>query len=133
MPADVAIENMTIVNTTPQGGSQAEALMIDGGGVRFILNNAEVDSRQDTILINSGTTIAYFYNSLIQGNFDYVWGQGNLFATNCEIRTIGGTGTPNLAAPRTVNGSAGNWPGYSGLLVSNGFSFVECTLTRAAG
>jgi hypothetical protein len=130
---EVAIENLTIVNTTPQGGSQAEALMIDSAGTHFILNNAEVDSRQDTILVNSGTTQCYFYNSLIQGNFDYVWVQGNLFATNCEIRTIGGTGTPNLAAPRTINGSTGNWPGYGGLLVSNGFSFVQCQLTRSPG
>ena len=131
--ADVAIENMTIVNTTPQGGSQSEALMIDAAGSRFILNNAEVDSRQDTILDNAGTSQCYFYNSLIQGNFDYVWGQGVLFATNCEFRTIGGTGTPNLAAPRTVNGPTGNWPGYGGLLVSNGFSFVQGQLTRAPG
>ena len=130
---EVAIENLTIVNTTPQGGSQAEALMIDSAGTHFILNNAEVDSRQDTILANSGTTQCYFYNNLVQGNFDYVWGQGNLFATNCEFRTIGGTGTPNLAAPRTINGATGNWPGYGGLLVSNGFSFVKCQLTRAAG
>ncbi len=129
----VAIENMTVVNTTPQGGSQAEAIMVDANGSQFILNNAEVDSRQDTILINSATSQAYFYNSLIQGNFDYVWGVGNLFVTNCEIRTIGGTGTPNLAAPRTANGNTGNWPGYLGNLVSNGFSFVECQLTRAAG
>jgi len=131
--ADVAIENLTIVNTTPQGGSQAEALMVNSGGVRFILNNAEVDSRQDTILVNSGTTIGYFYNSLIQGNFDYIWGGGDIFVTNCEIRTIGGTSTPNLAAPRTANGATGNWAGYSGLMVSNGFSFVECQLTRAPG
>jgi hypothetical protein len=130
---EVAIENLTIVNTTAQGGSQAEALMIDSGGSHFILNNAEVDSRQDTILANSGTTQGYFYNSLVQGNFDYIWGGGNVFITNCEIRTIGGTGTPNLAAPRTVSGNTGNWPGYAGLMVSNGFSFVDCQLTRAAG
>lgn len=131
--ADVAVENMTVANFTPQGGSQAEAFMLDNNAVRFILNNAEVDSRQDTILINSGTSQAYFYNSLIQGNFDYIWGGGNLFVTNCEIRTIGGTGTPNLAAPRTANGATGNWPGYGGLMVSNGFSFVKCQLTRAPG
>ncbi|HXT13681.1 MAG TPA: pectinesterase family protein [Candidatus Angelobacter sp.] len=130
---EVAVENMTIINTTPQGGSQAEALMINGNGSHFILNNAEVDSRQDTILDNSATSSAYFNNSLIQGNFDYVWGGGVLFATNCEIRTIGGTGTPNLAAPRTANGASGNWQGYGGLMVSNGFSFVNCQLTRAAG
>lgn len=129
----VSIENLTIVNTTPQGGSQAEALMVDAGGSQFILNNAEVDSRQDTILVNSATTQAYFNNNLIQGNFDYIWGGGNLFVTNCEIRTIAGTGTPNLAAPRTPNGPTGNWPGYQGNMVSNGFSFVECRLTVLPG
>jgi hypothetical protein len=124
---------MTVVNTTPQGGSQAEALMIESGASQFILNNAEVDSRQDTVLANVNTSQGYFYNSLIQGNFDYIWGGGNLFITNCEIRTIAGTATPNLSAPRTDNGATGNWPGYSGLLVSNGFSFVSCQLTRQSG
>ena len=52
---DIAIENLTLMNTTPQGGSQAEALMIENDVKRFILNNAEVDSRQDTIL--AGVTI----------------------------------------------------------------------------
>jgi hypothetical protein len=128
--SNVSVENMTITNMTPQGGSQAEALMIESGASHFILNNAEVDSRQDTILANVNTSQGYFYNSLITGNFDYIWGGGNLFFTNCEIRTITGVSAPNLGAPRTDNSpTAGNWPGYSGDLVSNGFSFVECRLT----
>ncbi len=128
---DLAIENMTVVNTTPQGGSQAEALMIESGAARFILNNAEVDSRQDTILANVNSSQGYFYNSLVQGNYDFVWGGGNLFFTNCEIRTIPTASTYNLTAARTDNGPTGNWPGFGGLLVSNGFSFVNCLLTRA--
>lgn len=129
---NVAVENMTITNMTPQGGSQAEALMINTAASHFILNNAEVDSRQDTILANVNSSQGYFYNSLITGNFDYIWGGGNLFFTNCEIRTISGTATPNLVAPRTDNGATGNWPGYNGLLVSNGLSFVYCELTHSA-
>ncbi len=128
---DMAIENMTVVNTTPQGGSQAEALMIESGARRFILNNAEVDSRQDTILANVNSSQGYFYNSLVQGNYDYIWGGGNLFFTNCEMRTIPTASTYNLTASRTDNGVTGNWPGIGGLLVSNGFSFVQCRLTRA--
>jgi PKD repeat protein len=128
---DMAIENMTVVNTTPQGGSQAEALMIETGARRFILNNAEVDSRQDTILANVNSSQGYFYNSLVQGNYDYIWGGGNLFFTNCELRTIPTASTYNLTAARTDNGATGNWPGFFGLLVSNGFSFVQCRLTRA--
>lgn len=128
---NTAIENLTISNSTPQGGGQAEALMIESGASHFILNNAEVDSRQDTILANVNTSQGYFNNSLIQGNFDYIWGGGNLFFTNCEIRTITGVTTPNLTAARTDNGPTGNWPGYLSLLVSNGFSFVNCQLTRS--
>jgi PKD repeat protein len=129
---DMAIENMTVVNTTPQGGTQAEALMLDSGAARFILNNAEVDSRQDTILANVNSSQGYFFNSLVQGNFDYIWGGGNLFFTNCEIRTIPTASNYNLTAARTDNGATGNWPGFGGLLVSNGFSFVNCRLTRAS-
>lgn len=131
--AFVSLENLTVVNTTPQGGSQAEALMIDSPANHFILNNAEVDSRQDTILANSGTTQGYFYNTFVQGNFDYIWGGGNLFITNCQFNTITGVATPNLTASRTQNGATGNWPGYLGLQVSNGFSFVECQLTLSGG
>lgn len=129
---DMAIENMTVVNTTPQGGSQAEALMIDSGAGHFILYNAEVDSRQDTILANVNTSQGYFFKSLIQGNFDYIWGGGNCFFTNCEIRTIAGANNFNLTAARTDTGATGNWPGFGGLLVSNGLSFVNCRLTRAS-
>ena len=129
---DLAVENMTVVNTTPQGGSQAEALMMDTGAARFILNNAEVDSRQDTILANVNSSQGYFFNSLVQGNFDYIWGGGNLFITNCEFRTIPTASSYNLAAPRTDNGATGNWLGPDGNYASNGFSFVNCLLSRSS-
>jgi PKD repeat protein len=130
---DLAIENMTVVNTTPQGGSQAEALMIETGAARFILNNAEVDSRQDTILANVNSSQGYFYNSLIQGNYDYIWGGGNLFVTNCEFRTIPTASQYNLAASRTDNGTTpGGWLGPDGRYASNGISFVNCLLTRSS-
>lgn len=128
---DIAIENITITNGTPQGGQQAEALMIETGARHFILNNADVVSRQDTILANVNSSQGYFYNSTVRGNFDYIWGGGNLFFTNCEIRTISGASSFNLTAARTDNGATGNWLGFGGLLVSNGFSFVKCNLTRS--
>jgi PKD repeat protein len=129
---DLSIENMTVVNTTPQGGSQAEAIMIETGAGHFILNNAEVDSRQDTILANVNSSQGYFYNSLVQGNFDYVWGGGNLFFTNCELRTIPTASSYNLTAPRTDNGATGNWLGPDGNYSSNGISMVNCLLTKGS-
>jgi len=47
---DIAIENLTITNRTPVGGSQAEALMIESAMTRFICNNANIASYQDTHL-----------------------------------------------------------------------------------
>jgi PKD repeat protein len=134
---DISIENMTVMNTTPQGGQQAEALMIESASLRFILNNAEVDSRQDTILANGVTqSQCYFINSLVQGNFDYVWGGGNCYFTKCEFRTIPTASSYNLTAARTDFGtSSGYWPGapnFSSTFASNGFSFVKCQLTRSS-
>ena len=132
---DIVIENLTLINTTPQGGSQAETLMIESGAARFILNNAEVDSRQDTILANVNTSQGYFYNSLVQGNFDYVWGGGNCYYNQCEFRTIPTATSYNLVATRTDTGTgpgAGQWPGFGiNQFTSNGFSFVHCKFTRA--
>ena len=115
--SDIAIENLTVLNRTPKGGGQAEALMLETGIKRFILNNAEVDSYQDTILGNTISTQAYFNNSLIQGDVDYIWGAMNLFATNCEIRTV--TAGGNITQGRSD-------------ALSNGMSFVNCRLTGAS-
>jgi len=112
---DIAVENMTVTNMTPEGGSAAEAFEVYTGAQRCILNNAVVSSFQNTILINTVSSQAYFYNSSIEGDAGFLWGAGNLFVTNCEIRTV----NPNtsIAQPRTPDGS-------------NGFSFVNCQLTR---
>jgi hypothetical protein len=136
---DISIENMTVVNTTPQIGQQAEALMIESNVKRFIFNNAEVDSRQDTILANGvQQSQCYFKNCLVQGNYDYIWGGGNCYFTNCELRTIPTTSTYNLTAARTDFGPVGGsgfWagaPNYASTFASNGMSFVNCQLTRAS-
>ena len=110
----IALENLTVVNMTPQGGSQAEALMIETGIRQFIFYNCEVDSFQDTILGNTSGTQTYFQDDLIQGDVDYIWGGMNAFFTNCEMRT---RRTPaNLIQPRTDP-------------ISNGMSFVNCRFT----
>ena len=129
---DIAVENLTIMNTTPQGGSQAEALMIDSPSAHFILNNADVNSRQDTILANANSSQGFFYNSRVRGNFDYIWGGGNCFFTKCDILTIPTASSYNLTASRTDNGpTPGGWLGSDGKFASNGLSFVSCRLMRA--
>jgi pectin methylesterase-like acyl-CoA thioesterase len=116
---DVAIENITLTNSTPKGGSQAESLFINGDK-RFILFNTDLDSFQDTLLVNANGDQAYLQNNLIQGDTDFTWGEGTAFFTNCEMRTLSsgsGTNLQDVTQARTMAGT-------------NGFSFVNCQLTR---
>lgn len=113
---DIAIENLTITNSTPRGGSQAEALMLDTNSKRFVLNNAELHSFLDTIDTGTSGSQGYFNNCLVRGDQDIIWGPGNLFITNCEVKTLQTSAGSDTQA-RTDFGS-------------NGMSFVNCRITR---
>ncbi|HEU5396119.1 MAG TPA: immunoglobulin domain-containing protein, partial [Verrucomicrobiae bacterium] len=80
---------------------------------------------------------AYFYNCLIKGNFDYIWGGGNLFFYQCEIRTIATASGYNLTAARTdtsaTQSSSFPWANPGGTYTANGMSFVNCKFTAEPG
>jgi len=122
---DISLDNLTVTNGTPQDASQAEALMIESGAARCIVNNCDVDSYQDTILANISTSQAYFNRSLIQGDVDFIWGGGNLFFTNCEVRWLIRVGNAAALGPNPSPGATD--------INSNGFSFVGCSLTTLPG
>jgi autotransporter-associated beta strand protein len=138
---NIAIENLTLNNTTPQGGSQAETLLIYNNGAQCVVNNCDINSRQDTILINAATSQGYFYNCKVTGNFDYVWGVGIGYFYKCVFHTTTNiySGSYNLTAARTL--TAGTlttntpWinPGAGTTFSANGFSFVSCTIEADAG
>ena len=86
--SDLVIENLTLHNTTPQGGSQAEALRIDPGE-RVIVRNSTFLSRQDTLLL---TGSVYVSDSYVEGNVDYVWGKGTAYFERVELKTVGRPG-----------------------------------------
>jgi pectin methylesterase-like acyl-CoA thioesterase len=134
---DIVLDSLTVSNSTPQGGSQAEALMIESSARRCIVFNSELTSRQDTILANVNSSQAYFCKSLIKGNFDYIWGGGNLYFDQCEIRTIGGTANANFSAARTDTSGATStnfpWANPGGSYTANGMSFVNCAFTAESG
>jgi hypothetical protein len=131
---DIAIENLTLVNRTPQGGSQAETLMIATGAKRCIVLNADLNSLQDTILANVNSSQGYFYKTTVRGNFDYIWGGGNLFFTNCLIYTVPNiyvTNNFNLTAARTDFGASNatnRWLNPAGSYTADGISYVNCQL-----
>jgi len=137
---NITLENLTITNGTPQGGSQAEALLIYNNGVRCVVDNCDIKSRQDTILINANTSQGYFNNCLVVGNFDYIWGVGVGYFNDCTFDTITNnlSSSYNLTAARTATSSSQSattpWVNPNGTTYSAyGFSFVNCTFEGDAG
>ncbi len=110
----LVIENLTIENLTPQGGSQAEALRLQSC-THCIVRDADILSLQDTLLW-SGTV--YAKNCLIAGNVNFVWGTGAAYFDTCEIRTVGRSGY-NVQARNTSSGY--------------GYVFVDSRITSDAG
>lgn len=80
---DFTLENLTLQNTTPKGGSQAEAFR--GNNQRITLNRVSLYSFQDTLLLQ-GT--GYVADSYIEGDVDFMWGGGAVFFQNCELKAV---------------------------------------------
>jgi pectin methylesterase-like acyl-CoA thioesterase len=82
----LVMANLTLRNTTPQGGSQAEALILNGTPTaRTILKDVDLYSFQDTLQINGQ---AYVVNAYIEGDVDFMWGTGPVFFDSIHARTV---------------------------------------------
>ncbi len=80
---DFVLENLTLHNTTPYRGSQAEALRVNGD--RCVLRNADFISFQDTLLLSGRV---YVTNCYVEGDVDFIWGKGSVFFDQCEIKAV---------------------------------------------
>ncbi|HEY1788651.1 MAG TPA: pectinesterase family protein [Verrucomicrobiae bacterium] len=109
---NIAIENLTLTNSTPLGGSQAEALLVNLAK-QFMVLDCNLDSYQDTLLVNQSGDQAYIQDSYIQGNTDYIWGSGTLYVTNSILMDL--TSGSHLTQARTAQST-------------NGFAFVNCRI-----
>ncbi len=106
--------NLTIRNTTPQGGSQAEAIILNGTPTsQASLTNLDLYSFQDTLQINGQ---AYIRDSYIEGDVDFMWGNGSSFFENCECK-----GLRSKAYFTQIRNPQGN----------HGFIYHHCTFDAA--
>ncbi|MGJ4940827.1 pectinesterase family protein [Bradyrhizobium sp. HKCCYLS1011] len=110
--SDFTLENITLDNTTPYGGTQAEAFR--GNNARILLNRVTLSSFQDTLRLQ---TSGFVTNSLIAGDVDFTWGTGAAFFQNNELRLLH---TGYLSQVRNDN-------------TVHGFVYVGNRFTRAAG
>jgi pectin methylesterase-like acyl-CoA thioesterase len=109
---DFTLENLTLRNTTPYGGSQAEAFR--GNADRITLDRVSLLSYQDTIRIQG---LGYVADSYIQGDVDFTWGTGTVFWTRDELKSM------HAGYVAQVRNSQGQ----------KGYVFYRDTLTHAPG
>ncbi len=113
---NVAFVNLTIQNTTPHGGAQAEALVLNGSTTaQAVVSNVNLVSYQDTLLANGQ---AYVTDSHISGDVDYMWGGGANFFNHCELTAL----TSGGYFTQIRNGNSGH-----------GNVYLNCTLDAAPG
>jgi len=110
---DFAVENITLHNTTPVGGSQAEAIRTNG--LRAIINQVTLKSYQDTVLTQKS---AFITNSYIEGDVDFMWGNGATYFKNTEIKSLRDGGY--YTQIRNGAGTFGN-------------VYVNCRFTKGSG
>ena len=115
---DCTFKNLWFANSTPQGGSQAESIRVQGSRNHF--DNCTFTSYQDTILINNALVSAgYFNKCLVQGDVDFIWGSGIGFFQSCEIKAM-----------RRAGNSAGVYTQARTDATTYGLIFADCLVSR---
>jgi pectin methylesterase-like acyl-CoA thioesterase len=109
---DFTLADLTLLNATPYGGSQAEAFR--GNADRITLNRVGLLSYQDTIRLQG---LGYVTDSYIQGDVDFTWGVGTVFWTHDALKSM------HAGYVTQVRNGEGQ----------NGYVFYDDTLTRAPG
>jgi len=82
----LTLKNLTVENTTPQGGLQAEAIILNGlSNSRAVVEDVDLRSFQDTLQINGQ---AYIHRCRIEGDVDFMWGNGPSFFEDCVCTAL---------------------------------------------
>lgn len=118
---DVTFANLKFYNSTPQGGTQAEALIVSGSSptaAHNIITNCTLYSFQDTLQVNKQCYVSDCY---IEGDVDFMWGDGPVFFENCDIHM------------RLRSGTAGYFSQIRNPATNHGYVFSHCRFTADAG
>src|SRR5690606_19775091 len=138
---DVHIANLTIENTfdflTNDGrkthndpaavsDSQAVALLLDTNSDRVSFSRVTLNGYQDTLFVHGKR--AYFYQSTISGNVDFIFGQGNAVFEQSTI----------ITRPRNSKFAEGEIQSYitapsTNIAQEYGLTFLDCLLMREHG
>jgi polygalacturonase len=127
-------ENLTMQNTynmeVDQAIANSQAVALYEKGDRAVFRNMRFIGRQDTLYTSSkgcsGNTSCtpgrqYFYNSYIEGNVDYIFGDGASVFENCTIHTVRHESITNYSeSGETVTAQSKRYPDQlSGFVFTN--------------
>ena len=107
---DFVLENITLHNTPPRGGSQAEAIRVRAD--RVVLRDCDFKSFQDTLRLDGRV---YVRDGSVEGDVDYVWGGGTVYFDRCTFHSVN-----NGYLVQSRNGAG-----------ALGYIFVDCRFTAA--
>ena len=122
----LTLDTLTLSNTTMRSAAasaQAETIYFNNDTGRLVAKHANFTSEQDTLQLKG---YAWFYQSLVAGNVDFIWGNNrvSLFEES-EIRSLGdstsATSGGYVVQARTVAAT------------DKGFVFLNSTLTHGVG
>jgi pectinesterase len=106
--------------------SQAVALLLDTRSDRISVSRVTLNGYQDTLFVHGYR--AYFYQSTVSGNVDFIFGQGTVVFEKSTI----------ISRPRNSNFAEGEIHSFITAPSTNisreyGLTFLDCTLTREQG
>ena len=125
---NIAIRNdfNYIADASKYPGTQgAQGLALSIGGDRAVLYNCHLFGNQDTLYLKSGR--AYFYESQIDGNIDFIFGNedGIAYFEKCTIKAISRNGGEQEGYVTAMKGERGAGKKYA----EYGYIFDDCTFT----
>jgi len=77
------LETLTLHNTTPKGGTQAEALRVNAD--RVVLDRCDFRSFQDTLRLDGRVHVR---DCRVEGDVDFVWGAGTVWFERCHFHAL---------------------------------------------
>ncbi|MDO5294935.1 MAG: pectinesterase family protein, partial [bacterium] len=96
---------------------RAAAMCIEGDNAKFV--NCSFLSSQDTLFTGNANTKSYFKDCFIEGNTDYIFGDGNVVFDTCTLSWYG----------YTTGSTAGYITAARNTLSEHGYLFKDCTVT----
>jgi pectin methylesterase-like acyl-CoA thioesterase len=124
-PTNLTVRKMGLDVTSKAATERAAAIGIEADNVEFY--NSKFLSSQDTLYTGNSATNQYFKNCYIEGNTDYIFGDGNAVFDNCILNFAGYSDQASGGYITAAKPSAASNPQFFGYL------FINSTITGTAG